>query len=113
MEFAGRSLAHRAAPGRLARAALPSAALPATTALTLTLATTTTVTTAAATLGTAVLVVPRRTVVVVAATATSPAIAGVTVARGELDLELVELIPLLVSALAVGNRLQLLHASAG
>lgn len=40
-------------------------------------------------------------------------ISGLPVARGELDLELIELVPLFISALAVWNRQQFLQSAAG
>ena len=100
MKLSCRSLSHRAASGRLAGAA-------ATTTTTTSLTTPTAALTT--TLRSAILVLSRRTVMIVTAT---PSNSGVAIARGELDLELVELVPLLVGALAVGDRLQLLHASA-
>ena len=105
-------LAHGAASGWLAWSALATTTPARATALATTAAAlsttppTTTVATLAAVL---VLVVPGRAVMIIADRTSIP---GVTIARGELDLELVELVPLLVSALAVGNRQQLLHASA-
>ena len=105
MKLSCRSLSHRAASGRLAGAAATAALTTPTAALTTpTAALTTTLRSAIL-----VLVVSRLTVMIVTAT---PSSSGVAIARGELDLELVELVPLLVGALAVGDRLQLLHASA-
>ena len=59
------------------------------------------------------LMIAWRALFTVVFTITGLAIAGLAVARGQLDFEFVEFVPLGFGALAVGNGQQFLHAAAG